>query len=1152
MSFNKENSKENRVIPEEWILPNRKEFIEWINTTFIKYRSDNKIEKVTKGVFKPFKYQQFLRDYMTNNSPYRGILLYQTTGSGKCVEKGTPIIMYNGSIKKVEDIIEDDLLMGDDSTPRRVTSLARGFDKMYEVKQSSGEKYTVNSEHILCLKVNNYPSINYTNKYNIVKWIENNNFNIKKFEDKDESNIFYKDIINNWKTNSNIIEISIKDYLKLSNNKKKQMRGYRVPIDFNEKHVPIDPYMYGYWLGTENNENFNIIEEDLFSSLSIDLGKESNKYILDIYKCNSRKNRLRLLAGLLDSNINISKNITNLMINTNNKRLFNDILYLIRSLGIGLKILNNTSLYIYGKEIEEIPLITPIKKLLGDKYYKLINNNTNYLLSNIKVTYVRYDEYYGFTLDGNFRFIFGDFTVTHNTCTAIEIAENLKTERNIVIMLPASLRNNFIVDGLLFCGNPLYRENPELIKDKYTFISYNANNTITQIKRIGNLDNKVIIIDEVHNLVSKMMNGLRGTSKHGLDIYNYLMNAQNSKIIAMSGTPIINDPFEAAILFNILKGYIEINYFRIIKVSKVYGEKWELDSLENELLNNKLIDYLEINKINKSIEFHLKVMSYEETYRELISFIQNKCYELGVEIRLLEVKKIPLFPVDNEGELFKNTFVKENTQKGDELKNENIFKKRLLGLVSYYKPPDDNYPSVINNDYYRVPMSNYQFQIYEILRAKERLSERGGNLKKKSVKSTFRVFSRQACNFVFPEEVLRPYPDPKFIVSIKKNKNNKNTEINFNKLLELEDKANNGNLHKEYKKRIDSAIKKIVDNGLLYLKPGSEGLDKLSPKMRVMLQNINNSPGLVFVYSNFRTLEGVEIFSKVLEFNGYQKFNPLHPNDDIPKYAIYSGSEEEDEKKETLRIFTSSENKYGKLIKVVLATSAGAEGLDLKNIRQIHIMEPYWNQVRIQQVIGRGVRRNSHIELPPKDRNVEIFRYFSVLSNTDSLLTRDKMSTDEYIEQISIKKQIIINEMLQILKEISIDCFINNSGIKGKYSCFSFGRGAKGFSYYPTISKDLIESSSIKNTKTVQKTLKKGIITEDGMVYLYNPTKKSFHLYHDKNNQNKILNKSIKKKPILIDKNSNEIYDVKVINGSTPNLIGFINKTSKFSKKRVI
>ena len=99
-------------------------------------------------------------------------------------------------------------------------------------------------------------------------------------------------------------------------------------------------------------------------------------------------------------------------------------------------------------------------------------------------------------------------------------AQNLKKERNIVVMLPASLRSNFIYKGLLFCGDPSYKNDKAKITQKYSFISYNASNTLAQLKRLGSLDNKVIIIEEVHNLISKIISGINGTSKQGLEIYN--------------------------------------------------------------------------------------------------------------------------------------------------------------------------------------------------------------------------------------------------------------------------------------------------------------------------------------------------------------------------------------------------------------------------------------------------------------------------------------------------------------------------------------------------------------------------------------------------------------------------------------------------------
>jgi superfamily II DNA or RNA helicase len=740
------------------------------------------------------------------------------------------------------------------------------------------------------------------------------------------------------------------------------------------------------------------------------------------------------------------------------------------------------------------------------------------------------------------------------TCTAITIAENLKTERNIVVMLPASLRTNFIEDGLLFCGDEKYKLNSSNYRDKYSFISYNANNTIQQLKKIGSLDNKVIIIEEVHNLISKMISGIIGISKQGLEIYNYLMNAQNAKIVALSGTPIINDPFECAILFNILRGFIELTYYRIISVSPIYGDKWDFSSLEEELLSNNLIDYFEINKINKSIEFHIKVRHYTEEYKSTLGFIETTCKNHNIIAKYLELKKVPLFPIDNDGETFRNYFVNEDIEKGDKLKNNEVFKRRILGLVSYYKSSEANYPKVEHKNYYRVPMSNYQFQIYELLRSKERLSERGTSEKrtkakgKKQIKSTFRVFSRQASNFVFPEEIYRPYPDPTFIVSLKKNKENKNnieTQKKTERIMELEELANNnGKITSDYKLRIANSIKELVENGEEYFT--EDGLDKLSPKMKMILENVKLSPGLVFIYSNFRTLEGVEIFSKVLDFNGFVKYGSLNPNN-YPTYSIYSGTEDEKDKKKILKIFTSDKNKYGSEIKIILATSAGAEGLDLKNIRQIHIMEPYWNQMRIEQVIGRGVRRNSHIALPEKDRNIEIFRYFSIFSPKNSQITRDKLSTDEHIEQLSRKKQYIINELIEILKECAFDCVLNAPDIKGDYPCFNFGKNAEGFAFTPSISKNIISAHTVQNIKKVERTLTRGIYY-DKQVYLFDTKKKKFYLYNDEKKKPVEIDTK-KAKPLFVDKKTNEIFDVKSVEAQNPIRLGYVHPDNKISKK---
>jgi SNF2 family DNA or RNA helicase len=456
-------------------------------------------------------------------------------------------------------------------------------------------------------------------------------------------------------------------------------------------------------------------------------------------------------------------------------------------------------------------------------------------------------------------------------------------------------------------------------------------------------------------------------------------------------------------------------------------------------------------------------------------------------------------------------------------------------------------------------MSDYQFSIYEVLREKERKTEKGSNAgtgtgkrkkKRGGTKSTFRVFSRQASNFVFPEDVPRPYPDPSFVVSAADfGKKNKDNTKNLAKMIATENKADEeGEVEDDYKKRIIDALAKLEERGDVYFRAGPDGLDKLSPKMKSMLENINQTPGLVFVYSNFRSVEGIEIFSRVLDHNGYAKYGTQN---NLPKYAIYSGTEDEAVRTNLLRVFTNPENKYGRDIKIIMATSAGAEGLNLKNIRQVHIMEPYWNQVRIRQVIGRGVRFRSHIALPPEERNVEVYRYFSKLTRDQMLKTKEKISTDEHIEDISMKKQGIIDELEQCLKEAAVDCMLNSAYlIKGRYKCYTFGTDAKGFAYMPSLKKDLITSYSlVSETKKVKKEyLTAYYSASNGKLHLKS-SNNQFYLYRDPAKV-PVTTVDIKKiKLFAVDPSNDQVYDYKSTQTGMPLLVGVVNKESQIVKR---
>ena len=421
-------------------------------------------------------------------------------GCGKCHRIDTPIMLHNGKIKMVQDIKVGDLLMGDDSTPRKVMSLARGEDEMYDIIPINGDKYTVNQEHILCLKATGYPRIIHdkTRGRYTVDWIENNKFNCKSFTYNNDNKLLKDkeslDFINNI-TNEQIVEISVVDYLKLPKSRKTQLKTYRVPVDFPEQKVNIDPYIIGFWLGDGASASTRITIQDSViikyfkeeltkynlylsyiakydyniigytgkaeSNIFLNTLKENNlindKHIPDIYKYNSRENRLKLLAGLIDSNGYFKKEGGFEFIQTvKREKLIDDIIYLARSLGFSCykyekKTINEYKgeiieenawrIHINGKGIEEIPTKIERKKAKARKQFKDV------LVSGIEVKHVGRDNYYGFTLDGNCRYLLGDFTVTHNTTLLLGLIINglinkkFNSEEILFISFNISIKN---------------------------------------------------------------------------------------------------------------------------------------------------------------------------------------------------------------------------------------------------------------------------------------------------------------------------------------------------------------------------------------------------------------------------------------------------------------------------------------------------------------------------------------------------------------------------------------------------------------------------------------------------------------------------------------------------------------------------------------
>jgi len=220
-----------------------------------------------------------------------------------------------------------------------------------------------------------------------------------------------------------------------------------------------------------------------------------------------------------------------------------------------------------------------------------------------------------------------------------------------------------------------------------------------------------------------------------------------------------------------------------------------------------------------------------------------------------------------------------------------------------------------------------------------------------------------------------------------------------------------------------------------------EKIGNYSGKIKSIIENINNSDGIIMVYSQF--LEGSLIpLALALEEEGYERSDVSNASNmfsdtetkaiksnkirKTAKYAFISGNSiySPNNSKELSKI-TSDDNKNGEQIKIVLISRAGSEGLDFKNIRQLHILEPWYNTKRIEQIIGRGVRNCSHKSLPFEKRNVSIFLHATnpFIKIKDS----NEEPADLYVYRYAERGAVKIGIVSRIAKETSIDCLINSN-----------------------------------------------------------------------------------------------------------------------------
>ena len=351
---------------------------------------------------------QMLGQWISNPSAMgTAIAINGPMGTGKCHTFDTPILMHDGSVKMVQDIVVGDKVMGDDSKCRNVLSLGRGEDDLYDIVHSNGEKYGVNSEHIMCLKqsgmniIKNVKTKSGETKYKVC-YFDKNDYkqHSRRFCDQTEAERYLHDM----KLEHDYIEIPVKTLLKLPKYIRVNLKGYKRGVEFSRKNVPFDPYIIG---------------------ASLEEKVPFNKHIPDVYKINDRQTRLELLAGIIDTDGSYCDNSKGYDIIQKNKVLADDILFVARSLGFSANMSQCEKSCMYegekrtgtyyrmhlsGDNLSSIPVKCPRKMAKNER---VINKDS--MVMGITIEPRGWGKYYGFELDKNHKYLLGDFTITHNT-----------------------------------------------------------------------------------------------------------------------------------------------------------------------------------------------------------------------------------------------------------------------------------------------------------------------------------------------------------------------------------------------------------------------------------------------------------------------------------------------------------------------------------------------------------------------------------------------------------------------------------------------------------------------------------------------------------------------------------------------------------------
>jgi len=588
------------------------------------------------------------------------------------------------------------------------------------------------------------------------------------------------------------------------------------------------------------------------------------------------------------------------------------------------------------------------------------------------------------------------------------------------------------------------------------------------IRKLRNeFDNRLIVIDEVHNIRKTEDNE---NKKVALNLELLVKAAKNMRLLLLSATPMYNSYKEIIWLLNLMN----INDGRgIIQTKDVFDKNGNFKEGGEELLIRKATGYVSFVRGENPYTFPYRVYPNEFAKKNTFPHIEYPSYQMNLKKIKSEDKRrilsIYLNTIGNCGNCGKcqycvykyiihslrNKQFSITTKKGVTREMPNFENMESFGYTLLQTPLESLIISYPIKGLKEI-MENLPDEKYSELLDESNISE----TKKDDKNEDFDVNNKNV-------EVTLSTPllggDDSLSSSEENEESERRNETKF---------GTKGNIDPHYltgKKGLDRMMD-FIDQKSPPLKGEFEykkstldehgkifsynEIGKYSSKIKCILDKIvvkNNkadgntkvSEGVILIYSQYID-SGLIPMALALEELGFTRYGenvkplfknkpselvdvrtmkpPVNKKDFMPaRYAMITGDPRLSPNNEfEVKGLTNGDNKDGSKVKVILISKAGSEGIDFKFIRQVHILEPWYNMNRIEQIIGRAVRNFSHKDLPFEKRNVQIFMYGTILGDNK------EEAADLYVYRVAELKAIQTGNVTRLLKETAVDCIINH------------------------------------------------------------------------------------------------------------------------------